>query len=138
MLLLIGILLLVSREVRQATWVKPLAGVLVATVFFSVLFEFGSTPSCVTWLCCMPYSALLLWCVMGALAIVERGDKWFFSFLPCHLVVFVAMWNCAVTVWPGYMMPAPDFRADWAMWFVEVLAISALVGLAWKVKEVKR
>jgi len=129
MLLLIGILLLVSHKVRQAVWVKPLAGVLIATVLFFPLLEFGSTPSCSTWLCHTPYTALLLWCVIGALAIAEMGDRWFFVILPLHLILFVAMWNCNMTVWPSYLMPAPAFATDWGALVIGGVAMAALVGL---------
>jgi hypothetical protein len=129
MLLLLGIPLLFSRRVRPAAWLKPLAGVLVATLLFFLLTEFGSTPSCVTWLAHTPYTALLLWCALGALAIGEMGDKWFFIILPFHFILFVAMWNCDVTVWPGYLMPAPVFRPDVATCLLGVLAISTLVAL---------
>lgn len=126
MLLLIGIPLLFNRKVRQAAWLKPLAGVLIATLLFFLLLEFGSTPSCTTWLAHTPYTALLLWSVLGALAIGEMGDKWFFAILPFQLILFVVMWNCDVTVWPGYLMPAPNFKPDLAEWTIGVLVILSL------------
>ena len=115
MLLLLGLPLLFVRQVRQAIWFPPLLGVLLTTLLIFLLFEFGATSSNSTWLCHAPYTALLLWCVVCALAIGEMGDKWFFIFLPLHLIIFVALWDYNVFEWSAGEPPAfpgqPDFIA---------------------------
>lgn len=128
-LLLIGLPLLFVPKVRQANWFKPLSGVLLATLVAFWFFEFGSTPSSSTWLCHAPYTALLLWCGLCALAISELGDKWFFIFLPLHLILFFALWDYNVAEWSAGQPPAFPGQSDFVARLLALFSFLALVAM---------
>ena len=128
-LLLIGLPLLFTRRVRQAAWLKPLAGALIATSLVFLLLEFGSTPQTTTWLCHAPYTLLLLWCALGALAIGEMGNKWVFVFLPLHLALFVTLWDYDVSMCSALQPPSDPGKADWVAMLISGFAVLALVAL---------
>jgi len=128
-LLLVGMPLLYARRVRRAAWVKPLGGVLIATSLVYLLLEFGSSPQTTTWLCHAPYTLLLLWCALGALAIGEMGNKWVFVFLPLHLALFVALWDYDVSMCSALQPPSNPGKADWAAMLISSFAALALVVL---------
>jgi hypothetical protein len=128
-LLLIGMPLLFTRRVRQAAWLKPLAEVLITTSLVYLLLEFGSTPQTATWLCHAPYTLLLLWCALGALAIGEMSDKWVVVFLTLHLALFVALWDHDVSVWSAVQPPPDPGKPDLVAMFISGFAALALVVL---------
>jgi len=128
-LLLVGLPLLFVRKVRQATWFKPLLGVLITTLLVFLFFEFGSTPASTTWLCHAPYTALLLWCVLCSLAIGEMGGKWFFFFLPLHLILFVGLWDYNVFMWSAGQPPAEPGKPDLAARLAAACSFLTLVAM---------
>jgi hypothetical protein len=128
-LLLIGVPLLFTRRVRRAVWLKSIGGVLIATSLALLLLEFGSTPQTVTWLHHSPYTLLLLWCALGALAIGEMGDKWVMVFLTLHLALFVALWDYNVSVWSAVQLPPDPGKADLVAMLISAFAVLALVAL---------
>jgi hypothetical protein len=134
-LLLIGLPLLFVPKVRQAIWFKPLSGVLLTTLVTFWFFEFGSTPSSSTWLCHAPYTALLLWCGLCALAISELGDKWFFIFLPLHLILFFALWDYNVAEWSAGQPPAFPGQPDFVARLLALFSFLALVAMFLRSKQ---
>jgi hypothetical protein len=128
-LLLIGIPWLFTRRVRQAAWLKPLAGVLLTTSLIYLLLEFGSTPQTTTWLCHTPYTLLILWCALGALAIGEMGNKWVFVFLLLHLALFVCLWDYDVSMCSALQPPSNPGKADWVAMLISGFAALALLVL---------
>ena len=135
MLLLIGLPLLFVSKVQRAIWFKPLLGVLIATLLVFWFFEFGSSPSTTTWLCHAPYTALLLWCVLCALAIGEMARKWFLIFLALHLILFVALWDYNVFMWSAGQPPADPGKPDFAARLVAVFSMLTLLAMLLRSKQ---
>ena len=135
MLLLLGLPLLFAAKVRRSSWLQPLLGVLIATSLIFVLCEFGSTPSSSTWLCHAPYTALLLWCALGALAIGELGEKWFLFFLTFHLILFAAVWDYGVVMWSAGQPPAYPGQPDFVARLLALFSFLALVAMFLRSKQ---
>ena len=129
MLLLIGAAFLFTPTIWRVPWFKPLVGMLIATLLIFMLLEFGSTPSSAAWLWTAPYTALLVWCVLGALAIGELGDKWFAIFLLFHLILFIALWDCGVSMWLAAPPPTNPGKPDFVAKLVAAFAFLTLVAL---------
>jgi hypothetical protein len=130
-LLLAGVPLLLIRRVRRADWLKPLGGVLITTWLVFLLLEFGSTPQTVAWLHHSPYTLLLLWCALGALAVGEMGNRWVLGFLTLHLALFVALWDYHVSVWSAVQLTPDPGKPDVVAMFISAFAVLSLVALYW-------
>ena len=128
-ILLVGLPFLCLRRIRSAVWFKPVAGILFSTLFFLVLLEFGSTPSCVAWLFVAPYSALLLWCLLGALTLVELGESWGWAALGLQLILFVGLWDYHLLMWSACQQPAEPGHVDWLARAIAAGMLAILVGL---------
>ena len=129
MLLLIGAAFLFTPTIRRASWFKPLVGMLLATLLIFMFLEFGSTPSNAAWLWHAPYTALLVWCALGALAIAELGDKWFAIFLLFHVILFTALWDYGVSMSSALPPPAYPGKPDFVARLMAAFAFLTLVVL---------
>jgi hypothetical protein len=134
-LLLAGLPLLLLPRIRQAAGLKPVAVVLIATALVFVLLEFGSTPQTTTWLCHAPYTLLLLWCALGALALGELDRRWIFIFVPLQLVLFVGLWDYGVSRQSALAPPAEAGTVDGMAIFIAGLAFLALAIVLWRMHQ---
>jgi hypothetical protein len=55
------------------------------------MIEFGTNTS-TTWLIAAPYSLLLLWCALGAIALARLSKPWATAILMAHMLMFYALW----------------------------------------------
>jgi hypothetical protein len=133
-LLLIGVAFLFIPAIRRAPWFIPLMGMLIATLLIFTLLEFGSTPSSAAWLWHAPYTALLVWCMLGALAIGELGDKWVLIFLLFHVILFIALWDYGVSMCSALPPPVNPGKPDFVAMLMAALAFLALVMLLLRTK----
>jgi hypothetical protein len=127
-LLLIGVAFLFTPKMWRATWFKPLIGLLSSTLLIFVLLEFGSTPPCATWLWIAPYNALLLWCILGALAIAELSSKSFSIFLLIHVIVFIALWDYDLSMLSASSQQADFDKPDYVAKLIAAFALLMLVA----------
>jgi hypothetical protein len=134
-LLLIGLPLLVASKVRRAIWFKPILGVLIPTLLVFMIFEFGSASLSSAWLWTGPYTALLLWCAVCALAIGEMGDSWFIIFLLLHLISFVALWDYNVFECSACLGSTSPGIPDWGARLLAALCMLTFVTIYFRSKK---
>jgi hypothetical protein len=135
MLLLLGVPLIFFRRVRTMSWFKPLVSTLTTTLLAFLVIEFGSNPSSAAWLTHAPYTALILWCGLCALAITSLGDRWFYIFLSLHLTAFVALWVHGVEMWSAGEPPAYPGNPNATARLIAILSFVVLTALVVKLKQ---
>jgi hypothetical protein len=91
-LLLIGVVtLLFTRRLRTEAWAHRVAWILLWSSITYAMIEFG-TDSSTTWLIAAPYSLLLLWCALGAIALARLSKPWATAILMAHILTFYTLW----------------------------------------------
>jgi hypothetical protein len=91
-LLLVGVLALIwRRDLRKRRWARTMGVLVVATAAAFVVIEFGTEFSS-TWLISGPYSLFILWCALGAVALVESRRAWAYGVLAAHAASFLFLW----------------------------------------------
>ncbi len=90
--LLIGVvILLFTPRLRAEAWARRSAWISLWSGIACAAIEFG-TASSTTWLIAAPYSLLLLWCALGAIALARLSKPWSTAILMAHVLMFYTLW----------------------------------------------
>jgi hypothetical protein len=91
-LLLIGVFAMFwYRGILRQRWARTTWALLIASSATFVLLEFG-TEFASAWLIVAPYSIVLLWSAIGAVALVQIDRLWAYAVLIAHGVSFLLLW----------------------------------------------
>jgi hypothetical protein len=91
-ILLIGVFAMFwHRGLLRQPWARATGMLLIASSVTFVVLEFG-TEFASTWLIVAPYSIVLLWSVVGAVALVQIDRFWAYAVLIAHGVSFLFLW----------------------------------------------
>jgi hypothetical protein len=118
------------RDVLRERWARTMWALIIASSFAYIALEFG-TLNATTWLITSPYSLLLLWCALGALALIKINRPWTYAVLAAHAISFLSLWTFNVP------HAAKEFSADGigtgmqVVRFIAVIAVVFVMGRLW-------
>jgi hypothetical protein len=95
---LVGLIPFASRRIRRRQPVRTAAKIVVATAVAYAIIEWGGVLEAAAWLHTSPYSLVLLWPALLALAVAEWSERALLAILAVHAVSFFALWVAGVTL----------------------------------------
>lgn len=129
-ILLLGILAIAfSPRLRKQAWVKQVSLIVIVTAIACCLLEFGHPIAATAWLQTSPYSLLLLWCAMGAIALVQIDTLWSRLALAAHFAFFYFVWVFGVTTKSAFAWLDRNEPLDLGMTLGAAICAAALTVL---------
>jgi hypothetical protein len=123
--LLLGLPLMLFRRVRRASWWAPVTILAGFSALAYAALEWGGRWQATAWLHTGPYSLLLLWCVVGALAAGEFSRRLLIALTVGQAVLFVGIWVHGVTLQSAYTSANPG-HTDHLLDFLAGVAFAIL------------
>jgi hypothetical protein len=128
--LLAGLPLIFLRRVRRAAWCTPLIVLTGLSGLTYALLEWGGRWEAAAWLHTAPYSLILLWVVLGGLAVAEVSTRLLVLLAVGQAAVFGALWVRGVTLQSAFTANETGHR-DLQLDLLAVLAFAAVAILSY-------